>query len=443
MRDLVGAADVSHVMVGVVDLDGTLRAKHLAAEKVLAVIDSGLGFCDVTLGFDSNDAVYENTSMTGWHTGFPDQPVHLAVESCRPLPGDRPSYLLLADYGDRLASICPRRGLCRVVSRATALGFRVSAALEYEMLLLEETPHSVREKQFRDLRPLAPGAFAYSALRSSVSRELYDEIIDTCERLRVPLEGLHPESGAGMIEAGIKAADALEAADRAVVFKTFLKVLAQRHGLMATFMSRWSAGWPGQGGHVHISLHDQDGTSAFHDPQADGLISDTMRYFIGGQQALLPDLCALLAPTVNSYKRLVPGYWAPTHATWGVDNRTCALRAVVGSPASQRVEHRVPGADANPYLAVAAALGSGLWGIEHRIEPTAPSTGNAYEGVDDDNVLPSSLGEAARRFAASSPARELFGDEFVDHFARTREWEERQFRQHVTDWELERYLEVI
>src|SRR5262249_25435192 len=147
----------------------------------------------------------------------------------------------------------------------------------------------------------------------------------------------------------------------------------------ATFMSRWSLEWPGQGGHIHLSLQDLDGNSMFHDPAAPGAISETMLHFVGGQQVLLPELCAMFAPTVNSYTRLVPGAWAPTLATGGVENRTAALRVIPGPPAVQRVEHRVPGADANPYLALAAAVASGIWGIEHHTEPGTPQTGTAYQ----------------------------------------------------------------
>jgi len=444
VRQIAESGAVSHFMVGVVDLDGTLRAKHLSAEKVLKALDGDLHFCDVVLAFDSTDTVYENTGLTGWHTGFPDQPVRLALESCRRLPGERLSYLLLADYGEPLDVVCPRSALRRILTRAEAMGFRVSAALEYEFFLFQETPHSVRDKGFRDLRPITPGAFAYSAMRSTVWRELYDDILSTCERMEMPLEGLHAESGPGAIEAAIRVDDALEAADRAVVFKTFVKALAQRRGLMATFMSRWSLDVPGQGGHIHLSLQDLDGTSSFHAADAPGTMTEQMLHFVGGQQALLPELCALFAPTVNAYTRLVPGGWAPTMATWGVENRTCALRVIPGSPASQRVEHRVPGADANPYLAVAAAVGSGLWGIEHHTEPSVPTAGNAYENASRMAApLPGTLGEAATRLAATQAAVELFGAAFVAHFARSREWEEQEFRRSVTDWELQRYFEVI
>jgi glutamine synthetase len=158
----------------------------------------------------------------------------------------------------------------------------------------------------------------------------------------------------------------------------------------------------------------------------------------------MPELTAMIAPTVNSYTRLIPGFWAPTHASWGVENRTCALRAIPGSPKSQRVEYRITAADINPYIALAAALGSGLWGMENQIEPGEPVAGSAYDiAVADRQQLPRSLMEAAGRLRQSQPARDLFGDAFVEHYAATREWEEREFRRHISDWELRRYFEII
>jgi glutamine synthetase len=193
-----------------------------------------------------------------------------------------------------------------------------------------------------------------------------------------------------------------------------------------------------------VSLQDLDGGSVFHDPDRPDGMTPTMRHFVAGAQALAPELCAMFAPTVNSYTRLAPGAWAPTSATWGIENRTCALRVISGGPSSQRLEHRVPGADANPYLAVAAVIASGLWGIERQLEPSAPVIGNAYEEPPESAPpMPGSLGEAAARLTGSEPARQLLGRPFVEHFARSREWEETCFRRAVTDWELQRYLEVI
>jgi len=234
-------------------------------------------------------------------------------------------------------------------------------------------------------------------------------------------------------------------ADKALLFKTFVKVLAQRHGLMATFMAKWSPDYPGQSGHIHLSLRNRhDNSSAFYDAMQPLTMSSTQRQFMAGVQRLLPEFMAMYAQTVNSYSRLVPGYWAPLDATWGVENRTTALRLISGSEKSQRVEVRIGSADANPYLALAAALGSGLEGIAQGWEPEPMVQGNAYQQKFSPALaLPNTLWESAQRFKASTVARNLFGDAFVEHYAATREWEERQFRRHVTDWELARYFEII
>jgi glutamine synthetase len=324
------------------------------------------------------------------------------------------------------------------------MGYAVSAAAEFEFFMFEETPQSVRDKGYRQLKTMTPGAFGYSVLRNSVHSELYHQLLELGQTMRFPIEGLHTETGPGVLEAALCYCEALEAADRAALFKTFAKVLAQRHGLMATFMAKWSNSVPGQSGHLHISLRGVNGASVFHDPAQPHEMSDAMRWFVGGQQALMPELLSMIACTVNSYSRLVPGFWAPTSATWGVENRTTALRVIRGGPTSQRVEYRIAAADINPHIALAAAIGSGLWGIEHRIEPDAPIEGNAYDrDHPPQRRLPATLYEAAERLAASQAARALFGDAFVEHHAATRQWEEREFRKAITDWELARYFEII
>src|SRR5258707_586620 len=201
---------------------------------------------------------------------------------------------------------------------------------------------------------LTPGWFGYSMLRSSVESDFYQSLLKLCDDMDMPIEGLHTETGPGVLEAAIKYTDTLAASDRAVMFKTFAKVLAERQGKMLTFMAKWSNAYPGQSGHLHLSLRDQQGKPGFHESGRPGNMSGTIRLFVGGQQALLPELLAMVASTVNSYSRLIPGFWARTDATWGIENRTCALRVIPGSPSSQRVEYRIAAADINPYLAIAA-----------------------------------------------------------------------------------------
>jgi glutamine synthetase len=435
---------IEHVKVGVFDGDGILRGKYLRREKFLAALDKGMGFCDVVLGWDSNDQLFDNVKYTGWHTAYPDAAVRLLPETRRYIPFEPKTIFVLGEFAGAAEAVCPRATLRRVLERAEGMGYAVSASAEFEFFMFRETPETVRDKGYRNLQTMTPGNFGYSMLRSTVHAELCQELLDLGQTMRFPIEGLHTETGPGVLEAALMYCEALEAADRAALFKTFTKALCQRRGLMATFMAKWSQTLPGQSGHLHVSMRRADGSPAFYDPKKPADVSDEMRWFIGGQQALMPEVLAMVASTVNSYSRLVPGYWAPTSATWGVENRTTALRVIRGGASSQRVEYRIAAADINPYIALAAAIGSGLWGIEHKIEPDAPIVGNAYDREHPpQRRLPGTLWEAAEKLAASTPARKLFGDAFVDHHAATRQWEEREFRRAVTDWELRRYFEII
>jgi glutamine synthetase len=318
------------------------------------------------------------------------------------------------------------------------------SAAEFEFFVFDETPDSVRAKNYSGLKSITPGYYGYSVLRNSVHAEFYHHLLDNMRAMDIAIEGLHTETGAGVLEAAIGVDEALASADKAALFKTFTKILAQRQNRMATFMAKWSHDWPGQSGHLHVSLKDKKGKPVFHDPKKPHGISDTMRHFIGGQQMLMPELLAMVACTVNSYTRLIPGFWAPTASMWGIENRTTSLRVIPGSPKSQRVEYRVAAADINPYIAFAAAIGSGLWGIENKIEPTRHVEGNAYAVEAPAKLqLPRTLGDAAKRLAASKAAKELFGEAFVEHYAATRDWEQREYNKAITDWQLKRYFEII
>jgi glutamine synthetase len=444
VKRIVKARNPSHIKVGVFDVDGVLRGKYMSQKKFLSALEGGFGFCDVVLGWDSNDQLYDNVTFTGWHTAYPDAPVRLIPESCRELPLEGDGLFFLGEFTDPADSVCARGTLRRVLDRAMGMGLFPKAAFEYEFFLFEETPDTAREKGYRNLKPITPGNFGYSVLRSSVWSEFHKDLLELCEEMRFPLEGLHTETGPGVLEGAIEVTDALEAADRAGLFKTFTKVLAQRSGMLATFMAKWSNDYPGQSGHIHMSLVDENGKSVFYDADAEHSMTDTMRHFVAGQQQLMPVFLSMISPTVNSFSRLVPGFWAPTNATWGVENRTTALRVIPGSAKSQRVEYRIAAADAHPHIALAAAIGSGLYGIEKKLELGEVTIGNAYDpararGAD----LPATLWEAAQALKESEVARDLFGDAFVEHFAATREWEEREFRKHITDWEMQRYFEII
>lgn len=444
LKALIEQRAISHIKVGVFDIDGVMRGKYMSREKFLSSLDKGFGFCDVVLGWDSNDQLYDNVSITGWHTGYGDVPVKLLPETCRELPMEENSLLVMGEFTDAAASVCPRALLGRVLERAADMGFTLRSGFEFEFFVFDETPESVRAKHYKNLQAMAPGHFGYSMLRTSTHAEFYEGLLQLCENMNMPIESLHEETGPGVMEAALAVDSAMASADKAALFKTFAKIYAQNHNKMATFMARWSADWPGQSGHIHLSMYDSDGASVFHDAGKPDNMSDTLSAFVAGQQQLMPQMLAMVAPTINSYSRLVPGFWAPTDASWGIENRTCALRVIPGGPSSQRVEYRIAAADINPYIALAAAIASGLSGVERELTPSKPITGNAYEAKFPKSLaLPNTLWDAAAALKNSEVARDWFGDDFVDHFAATREWEEREFRRHITDWEMQRYFEII
>jgi glutamine synthetase len=283
--------------------------------------------------------------------------------------------------------------------------------------------------------------FGYSFLRASVHSDLAHTILNAMQALGIEIEGFHTETGPGVYETAIHYSEARTAADQAALFKTVVKILAQKHALVATFMAKWNNHLPGCSGHIHQSLADIKGSkNLFYASNGEGELSGLMRRYMAGQLALMREFAVMFLPTVNSYKRTVPGTWAPTNVTWGMDNRTTALRAIPAGSKATRVEHRLPGADSNPYLALAACLASGLYGIERKLE-LPPPTLNAYAVKAP--ALPRTLEKAAALFRASDAAREYFGADFVDHYAATRQWEVREFRRAVTDWELARYFEII
>lgn len=430
--------------IGVFDIDGVFRGKYVDRAKFLSAAEKGFGFCDVVLGWDSHDALYDNVRVSGWHTGYRDAPVALDLGTLRELPFEPHTVVVIGGFSGEYEPVCPRGLLRRVLAHAEALGFAVHAALEYEFFVFDETPRSAREKGYRDLRPFTPGMFGYSVLRSTVHHELYHELLETMERFDCALEALHTETGPGVLEAAIGVDEALRAADKAALFKTMCKALVQRRGLMATFMAKWNDAYPGQSGHIHVSLTRDGGRSAFHDPSQPHEMSATMRHFVAGQVRYMPDVLPMVCATINAYRRMVPGMWAPVAASWGVENRTTAVRVIPAGPSGTRTEYRIGPADANPYLALAAAIATGLMGIEDGQEPPPPVEGSAYEAPSAATTpLAGNLADATHRFQASPIARRLFGDPFVDHFAATRLWEDREHRKHVSDWDLARYFEII
>lgn len=439
------ARGITRAKIGGFDIDGILRGKYVSLEKLKSALGSGFGFCDVIFGWDIADVLYDNAKVTGWHTGYPDAHAVLDPSTLRDLPWEPNTVALLADFRDERGGphpACPRSLLRSVIAKGERMGYSAKLSCEFEFFLFEETPRSLHEKRFAGLTPLSPGMFGYSWVRAGQNKQLMADILDQMRAFDVEIEGLHTETGPGVYEAAIRYDDALRAADKAALFKVAMKQIAQEHGLSVTFMAKWNAELPGSSGHLHQSLW-KDGRNVFDDASAPDRVPAALRHYVGGQIALMPELTALYSPTINAYKRYVPGVWAPLTASWGVENRTAAIRLIgLGTPGA-RVEYRQTAADINPYVAMAACLGAGLHGIEHGVEPPPQAAGDASV-VDSSRLsLPRTLADATRLLADSQTAREILGERFVDHYVRTRDWEVRQYERAVTDWELKRYFEAV
>lgn len=443
IKAVIDEKNIEFIKIGISDFNGVIRGKYLSKTKFFKALEAGMGFCDVILGSDINDDLINGMQSTGWHTGYPDAAIRILPESIRLIPFEPNTLFFLCEFVDDYQAIGPRQVLKRVIDRASAQGLHAVAGMEFEFSAFDETPQTAHDKGYRDLNPISPGNCGYSALRTSAFASFHTELLSMAETMKCPLEGLHTEIGPGVLEAALQATDALNAADQAALFKTFSKAMAQRGGWILSFMAKLHLQQQGHSGHTHMSLVDAHGNNLFYAADSAQQMSPIMRHFIAGQQQLMPEFLALVAPNVNSFTRLVPGYWAPTHATWGVDNRTCSIRAIPGSAKSQRVEYRIPGADVNPYLALAAALASGLYGIEQQLQPTDAIQGNAYQQSHPDHLaLPQSLGQAATRLQQSTIARDFFGDTFIDDYVATRHHEQQLANQQITDWQKQRYFEL-
>jgi len=443
------------VKVAITDIDGILRGKVINKKKFLSIVKGGFGFCDVVFGWDSSDELYDNVQLTGWHTGFPDTNAQIDLSTFRRVPWDNDIPFFLADFADENGNAlyaCPRNLLKKVKKEATKAGYTPYFAQEFEWFNFDENPWQLHDKDFKNIRPLTPGMFGYSILRSSLKKEYFNDLFDLLTKFDVPVEGIHTETGPGVYEAAVLYSDVLEAADRAVLFKSGVKEIAYQHEIMASFMAKWNSSYPGCSGHVHQSLWDSKSkNNLFYDPKGKHQMSSLMESYIAGQLYCLPHILPMFAPTINSFKRLVEGAWAPTTLTWGIDNRTNALRVLTGSSKSTRLETRVSGSDTNPYLTLAACLASGLYGIKNKLKLKQPNTvGNGYKEFKY-GKLPNSLKKATASMRKSDLAKELFGKDFVDHFTNTREWECREFEKFskgkttkaITSWELKRYFEII
>jgi len=438
MKDLLDRIGAHHVHIGIFDQDGLFRVKRVSRAKAEKLHKGGYPFCDVLYNWDSAEQTYGSGD-------YLDMPAQIFPETLRAWPFDGEQAVCIADFAMPFGARSARNQLLHQIGKAQAMGFSVHSAFEFEFNLLDETAASLRAGGFAKPRHYALGNRTYSLETLANEQPLLTGLETMAERLGIGIDALHTELGPGCLEVPLSHAAGVKAADDAALFKNFTRTYFRRHGLTACFMSKLHETLSGQSGHLHVSLrHATDGTPAFVDlADPDGL-SRTARHFIGGLTRLMPEMLALCSQTVNAYRRMVPGMWAPTQANWGIQNRTVAVRVMNDSPEATRIEFRVPSADTNPHAALAMCLGAGLWGIENRIEPGPAATGDQYLCAPAPEArFPTDLGMAAERLNASAVARGIFGDAFIDTFVRARRNEYAAFARHVSAWERERYLEVV
>lgn len=443
---LIAERGIEVVKTGGADMDGVFRGKRvLAAQFLDGCRGHGFPQCDVIFGWDIQEQIIDGLALGSPATGFADIVMRPDLSTFRVVPWEPSAAAVICDYEDERGAplaVSPRQLLRRVVDRAAGLGYRAYMAVELEQRIFRENQQSLRAKNYTNLEPISPGLNCYSLHHASLDEDIVGAVRRHMIDYGVPVEGYNREHGEGMYELNLHYADAVTAADHGMLYKSGSKEIAAHAGAVPTFMAKYDDRIDGCSGHMHQSLWSLDGkTSAFWDANAPHGASDVMRSYAAGVLATLPEFTLMYAPNVNSYKRFVAGSWAPTSVTWGIGNRTTALRFIGGSPGASRLENRVAGADVNAYLGFAATLAGGLYGIEHNLECPPPTQGDAYRA--EAPPLPRSLAEAVDRFAGSAVAREYFGDAFVDHYAAMRRWEVEQFRRAVTDWERRRYFEQV
>jgi glutamine synthetase len=428
---------VETVILAGADTHGIMRGKRVPIAELDRAAEHGIALCDViwALPVDEVEPVQPPPGHDGWfpRAGYPDMLAMPDLETARIVPWHDRTALLLCDFvgrDGRAIPLSPRAVLRSVVERARSMGVEPIVGIELEFYALRETPRSVLAKRPSQLEAVEERPSVYGVVAASRHEDFAGAVRATLREYGLAVEACAPEAGPGQFEVNVRAAPALRAADEAFLLKSAVKEIAARHGLLATFMAKPRSDWPGSSCHLHLSL--RDGAPA------------AMRHFIGGLLEGMAELTAILAPTPNSYRRLTPYSWAATTATWSVDNRSAGVRAILDGDGIARVEHRQAGADANPYLAAAAALAAGLDGVQRACEPPPPIDGDVYALADGAvPALPTSLGAATDLLERSALARDWLGDDVVDHCVAMQQEELAAQSAAVTDWETARYLEAL
>jgi glutamine synthetase len=431
------------VKIAIADIDGILRGKYISRETFLSALSDKLSFCGAIFESDLKTIANSESNDNGEDTIFHDELLKIDIQTFRKIPWENDTPFFMCELEDSVDYVCPRGLLRQVVNMAESMGLFPYFSQEIEWSNSSVPPSEILKRNQR--APASPGSksFAYSLFQNGFSQEYYDDLFELINRFNIPIEAIHVEDGLGVLEISTRYLRAMDAADCAALLKMSVKQIARNHGLTASFMAKLYENSPGCGGHVHQSIWDRDKKhNLFYEQTAPYGMSSIFRHYVAGQLYCMPYILPIFAPTVNSYKRLKADSSAPTRVTWGIDNRLTALRVLSRNEPSTRLETRVPGADVNPYLVMAACLASGIYGIKHKLLPPPDTRGNGHKDFGR-HSLPSNLFSAIEAMKKSSIATELFGEKFTRHFIRTREWEWLSYQNSITDWEIDRYYDRI
>ena len=421
------------MLLGIPDVNGSIRGKALRPAAFDQALRNGTVMTDLILGLDPVDTPIADYERFGIHTGAADMIVHPDADTIRDLSW-RPGWrICLATPSWPDGSHCDfatREVFRSTVEGIADLGYQVMSALEYEIRLWDP-----------DGNPLSSG-ISYSVVEIGRYERFLDELVPALEGLGIQLSAVHTEAGPGLLELNIEPRRGLAAADDAALLKFGVKQVAASLGIRASFLAKTVPGEEGSSGHIHMSLWDGE-TNAFAGPGPADPAPPVLASAIAGVLAHLPAASLLMNPTINSYKRLVPGWFAPVNTTWGYENRSCAVRAIRSTRADLwRFECRRPGADANPYLALAAIAGAAADGIRRELTPPSPIEGDAY-ALSDLAELPGSLESAIQAFVADQAFGQILGERFSEYYTTSRAWELKAWRETVTDWERDRYERAV
>lgn len=465
--------DDNKVKLAGIDVDGQLRGKLVSKKKFLSIAETGFGFCSVIFGWDMHDQTYaRELGVSNAENGYRDLLAVPDLSSFRRIPWEDNVPFFLVSFLDpdthEPICACPRGLLRTAMAKLEKKGMGAMAGAEYEFYQFKAPSKSseattstagyLLENPPQNLPSLTEGMFGYSLTRTVHNKDYFYDVYDSCAKFNCDIEGWHTESGPGVFEAALEFGEIRDMADRASLFKYVVKSVATGYGITPCFMAKPKQGLPGNSGHMHVSIVDKSGKNLFARETPDenaewpdvANLSDLGRHFLAGVLEGLPDVMPLVAPTINSYKRLVENFWAPVTVSWGLEHRAASIRLIApptSKPGATRFEIRVPGADTNPYYVLSAVLALGWRGVEKKLAIPVPPLGKGQDiggAADKGARLAKSLKEANDRFTRKeSIAREVFGDEFVDHFGGTREHEIRLWDEAVTDWEVKRYIETV